>query len=344
MKQTNLPSFSTQPPTFDFPARPDSDTSANSFKAPCFLTEPEKEPSFSNFGFEAPCTSENPFFLAADESETPEASPFGIPLSSLKPMTTSRRKLSLRLLSFAIKGSFVCLLAMVGWFGYGEYVSGAGNKSGAEFRSILSTWFLSEETIKDTPEPEPKTFVAEAMIPAHKIPITSTSKIEKATEIPMVEALLDPKPTQRRDDKTILEEEMPLREKLEKNAMNPELILSLASNLILQKRQDEAWLLLAKTTRTGDKRFASRILSLGLETGKYDETLMLLDPEASDAPKWDNSDWITIALLLEKSGNTKHALELLRIHDKKKVHTRRIVAQLEQGLKSNGLPKSANLN
>ena len=121
-----------------------------------------------------------------------------------------------------------------------------------------------------------------------------------------------------------------LREGLKKDPSNPELTLALADSLMAQDHREDAWVLLAKSTRTGDLRFASRLLVLGLDTGKYVETLVLLDPEAADRPEWKNDDWVIIALLYEKTGATDHALELLKKYDLGKTQTRRIIAQREQ--------------
>jgi len=67
---------------------------------------------------------------------------------------------------------------------------------------------------------------------------------------------------------------------------------------------------------------------------------MLLDPEGTGAPEWDNSGWTTIAFLHEKSGNTAHPLQLLRIHDQKNLHMLRTIVQQERRPKD----RSASLN
>ncbi len=323
MKSEDPTSSPANPPKFDFPSWPENSASTPQFVLPNFQVAEARE----RVAVDSGGNNRNPFYadavistmLNSTEEETPPLSPFGIPLSSLNPAPAPRREILQLFLSFSAKTAVVCLLVVIGWVGYGEYATaGSSSEMLAKWRSSAAAWFLSEDASDNDSVTKATVFVAEALVPTLEIAVPESPAKQ--------------------------DEERMLREELAKNATNADLLISLADNLARQGKKDEAWLLLAKSTRTGDQRFGSRLLSLGLETGKHDETLLILDPEAPGAPEWDNKDWITIALLYEKSGNTAHALKLLKIHDKEKIHANRIVAQDEQSSKTGKPSKAAALN
>lgn len=93
--------------------------------------------------------------------------------------------------------------------------------------------------------------------------------------------------------------------------LNGEITLTLADSMAAQSKKEEAWMMIARTGRTGDLRFASKLLQLGLESGKADETLVILDPALTGKMEWSSSDWENMAKLHEKVGNFDNAILLL---------------------------------
>ncbi len=335
MKSKIPSSFPVSHSEFNFPSWPESSTDSPPFILPNFPAADARD----RIPTDSRESDSNPFFAATpetqpknpNEGEISPQSPFGIPLSSLEPAPASHSR---RLPSLVAKTALICLFAAIGWIGYGEYVSGSSESTVAKWKSFASAWLLPEEELADSQPVETETFIAKAMVPTLEISTPQAPKRVTTTDIRRQISKSAGKDASdlylklaslHQSFGAVEEAEESLREGLAKDTANADLILSLADTLSDQGKKDEAWLLLAKSTRTGDKRFGSRILVLGLATGKHDETLMILDPEAPGAPKWNNEDWITIALLYQKSGNTERALELLQIYDKERIHSGRTV-------------------
>lgn len=99
--------------------------------------------------------------------------------------------------------------------------------------------------------------------------------------------------------------EKTLREGMTRHPESTTLRLTLADFFSKQGRNSDAFELLAEQAKPGDKRFASRLLSLGYETERFEETLRLVT--ASDL-HWSPTERLDLASLYEETGDTATAL------------------------------------
>lgn len=96
-----------------------------------------------------------------------------------------------------------------------------------------------------------------------------------------------------------------LRDGMSRHPDSATLRLTLSDFLAKQGRHTDAFELLAAHSRPADKRFASRLLSLGYETGRYEETLRLV---TAGELRWSPSERYDLASLYEETGDTTTAL------------------------------------
>ncbi|MCB1229630.1 MAG: tetratricopeptide repeat protein [Verrucomicrobiae bacterium] len=85
--------------------------------------------------------------------------------------------------------------------------------------------------------------------------------------------------------------------------------LQLADFLAKNGRRDEAFDELARSHQVGDKRFAARLLSLGYETGRFEETIRLV---TTTDQHWSPTERFDLASLYEETGNVDAALAQYR--------------------------------
>jgi tetratricopeptide (TPR) repeat protein len=103
------------------------------------------------------------------------------------------------------------------------------------------------------------------------------------------------------------------------------LLLRLSDHLFMQGERERVFDLLVKSDRITDKRFASRILSVGYELGRFEETLRLV---AKLPEEWSPSERLDLASLHEETGDIEGALSQYRLAPGAEVEVARIEAEL----------------
>lgn len=118
--------------------------------------------------------------------------------------------------------------------------------------------------------------------------------------------------------------ETSLREGLKRFPGNAPLTLRLADHLSVAGRPEEAFELLTRSQKLADKRFSSRILSLGIDLGRPEETIRLVAKLPED---WSPSERIDLANLHEELGDVEGALAQYRLAGEADVEIARIEAE-----------------
>ncbi|MBL9151235.1 MAG: tetratricopeptide repeat protein [Verrucomicrobiales bacterium] len=119
--------------------------------------------------------------------------------------------------------------------------------------------------------------------------------------------------------------EAAIREGLEKQPGSAPLQLALADLQYELGRHAEAYDLLVKADRVTDKRFASRILNLGYELGRFEDTLRIV----SQLPEeWSPSERLDLASLHEETGDIEGALANYRLAEGAEADIARIEASI----------------
>ncbi|MAS93806.1 MAG: hypothetical protein CMO55_11495 [Verrucomicrobiales bacterium] len=111
------------------------------------------------------------------------------------------------------------------------------------------------------------------------------------------------------------------------------LLLSESDLLAATGSPDEAWELLARTGRVGDRQFASRILRYGVDAEKYDETLVVLSSGGSHQYDWSQEDWVALVKLYENTGQIELALQTAKKHLVDEAEIKRLKSILENAPK-----------
>ncbi len=109
--------------------------------------------------------------------------------------------------------------------------------------------------------------------------------------------------------------------------LEADITLALAGAYSSQNLNERAWTLIARTGRIGDLKFASRLLQLGLDSGKYDETLVILDPSFTGDLPWSSADRLKFAQLHEKVKNYGNAIRLYQDLPDGQTHILRVQAK-----------------
>lgn len=106
--------------------------------------------------------------------------------------------------------------------------------------------------------------------------------------------------------------------------------LRLADHLATMGRLSDAFDLLAASRHFDDPRFASRLLSLGNETGRFEETLALVQsaPAAAEPAAWSPTERLELAALYEETGDIPRALEIYRSTEAGTVDALRLGAEV----------------
>lgn len=104
--------------------------------------------------------------------------------------------------------------------------------------------------------------------------------------------------------------------------------LQLADFLTKQGRREDAFDELVTAQRSTDKRFASRLLSLGYETGRFQQTLELVTGKDL---RWSPAERFDLASLYEETGNVTAALAQYQQAEGGEADTARIEAEMAFG-------------
>lgn len=117
-----------------------------------------------------------------------------------------------------------------------------------------------------------------------------------------------------------------LQEGLEKLPGSAPLVLRLSDFLSQMDRKQEAFDLLSKTGKTTDKRFVARVLSLGSELGRYQETLQMVS--ATLGEEWSPGERYDLGQMFEDAGAPEKALEQYRAAEDSEIDIARLEAEI----------------